>query len=380
MLNDKSYKKILSLILVGVFFHWALEHVGDLSNTFKFIIKILLPFIFGASFAFVLNIPVEKLEQFFLKKTKMKLKVARGWALLITILLLIVIIILLMIIIIPELVNTFDSLIQQVPGTVSFFQEKITELAANNENLAEIIETLDINYQSIFESLQSSLESILKGISASLLSFFGGIVNTVISVVLGVTFAIYVVLAKDSLSLQSKQILYAFLPVNAADEILRIGKLAYESFSNFLTGQGIEAAILGSIFFVCMTLFKMPYAMLISVIIMVSAIIPIFGAIFASLVGVFLIVLVDPWMAFWFYVMFTIIQQLENNLIYPHVVGKSVGVPSVWVLFSITIGGSLLGLVGMIISIPVFSIIYVLLKEKVHHNLRKKNISVASLE
>lgn len=380
MLNDKSYKKILSLILVGVFFHWALEHVGDLSNTFKFIIKTLLPFIFGASFAFVLNIPVEKLEQFFLKKTKMKLKVARGWALLITILLLIVIIILLMIIIIPELVNTFDSLIQQVPGTVSFFQEKITELAANNENLAEIIETLDINYQSIFESLQSSLESILKGISASLLSFFGGIVNTVISVVLGVTFSIYVVLAKDSLSLQSKQILYAFLPVNAADEILRIGKLAYESFSNFLTGQGIEAAILGSIFFVCMTLFKMPYAMLISVIIMVSAIIPIFGAIFASLVGVFLIVLVDPWMAFWFYVMFTIIQQLENNLIYPHVVGKSVGVPSVWVLFSITIGGSLLGLVGMIISIPVFSIIYVLLKEKVHHNLRKKNISVASLE
>lgn len=380
MLNDKSYKKILSLILVGVFFHWALEHVGDLSNTFKFIIKTLLPFIFGASFAFVLNIPVEKLEQFFLKKTKMKLKVARGWALLITILLLIVIIILLMIIIIPELVNTFDSLIKQVPGSVSFFQEKITELAANNENLAEIIETLDINYQSIFESLQSSLESILKGISASLLSFFGGIVNTVISVVLGVTFSIYVVLAKDSLSLQSKQILYAFLPVNAADEILRIGKLAYESFSNFLTGQGIEAAILGSIFFVCMTLFKMPYAMLISVIIMVSAIIPIFGAIFASLVGVFLIVLVDPWMAFWFYVMFTIIQQLENNLIYPHVVGKSVGVPSVWVLFSITIGGSLLGLVGMIISIPVFSIIYVLLKEKVHHNLRKKNISVASLE
>lgn len=380
MLNDKSYKKILSLILVGVFFHWALEHVGDLSNTFKFIIKTLLPFIFGASFAFVLNIPVEKLEQFFLKKTKMQLKVARGWALLITILLLIVIIILLMIIIIPELVNTFDSLIKQVPGTVSFFQEKITELAANNENLAEIIETLDINYQSIFESLQSSLESILKGISASLLSFFGGIVNTVISVVLGVTFSIYVVLAKDSLSLQSKQILYAFLPVNAADEILRIGKLAYESFSNFLTGQGIEAAILGSIFFVCMTLFKMPYAMLISVIIMVSAIIPIFGAIFASLVGVFLIVLVDPWMAFWFYVMFTIIQQLENNLIYPHVVGKSVGVPSVWVLFSITIGGSLLGLVGMIISIPVFSIIYVLLKEKVHHNLRKKNISVASLE
>ena len=380
MLNDKSYKKILSLILVGVFFHWALEHVGDLSNTFKFIIKTLLPFIFGASFAFVLNIPVEKLEQFFLNKTKMKLKVARGWALLITILLLIVIIILLMIIIIPELVNTFDSLIKQVPGSVSFFQEKITELAANNENLAEIIETLDINYQSIFESLQSSLESILKGISASLLSFFGGIVNTVISVVLGVTFSIYVVLAKDSLSLQSKQILYAFLPVNAADEILRIGKLAYESFSNFLTGQGIEAAILGSIFFVCMTLFKMPYAMLISVIIMVSAIIPIFGAIFASLVGVFLIVLVDPWMAFWFYVMFTIIQQLENNLIYPHVVGKSVGVPSVWVLFSITIGGSLLGLVGMIISIPVFSIIYVLLKEKVHHNLRKKNISVASLE
>ena len=380
MLNDKSYKKILSLILVGVFFHWALEHVGDLSNTFKFIIKTLLPFIFGASFAFVLNIPVEKLEQFFLKKTKMQLKVARGWALLITILLLIVIIILLMIIIIPELVNTFDSLIKQVPGSVSFFQEKITELAANNENLAEIIETLDINYQSIFESLQSSLESILKGISASLLSFFGGIVNTVISVVLGVTFSIYVVLAKDSLSLQSKQILYAFLPVNAADEILRIGKLAYESFSNFLTGQGIEAAILGSIFFVCMTLFKMPYAMLISVIIMVSAIIPIFGAIFASLVGVFLIVLVDPWMAFWFYVMFTIIQQLENNLIYPHVVGKSVRVPSVWVLFSITIGGSLLGLVGMIISIPVFSIIYVLLKEKVHHNLRKKNISVASLE
>ena len=380
MFKDKKIKTILIIVLLGVLFNWTLNNVGVLANSVQYIIKIFLPFIFGASFAFVLTIPINHIEKLLESKFDWSKKINRAVSLLIALILLFVIVTLLMMVIIPELLQTFDFLLKEIPNIVVRIQERATNLIEDHPIILEFIETLDINTSSLFEGFQKSFEGIVGTLSTSLMSIFGSIVETITVLFIGVTFSIYVVIAKDDLNRQSKEILYAFLPLEKADYVMHIANLSYKSFAGFLMGQGIESVVLASIIFVAMTIFRMPYAMLISVIVLLTAIIPIFGAIFASVVGVVLILTVDPWMALWFFLMFQTIQQLENNLIYPRVVGKKVGIPSIWVLFSITIGGSLMGLVGMIVSIPIFSIIYILLKEKVHANLKDKGITQQDIE
>ncbi|HLV50290.1 MAG TPA: AI-2E family transporter [Erysipelothrix sp.] len=328
-MKDKSFQSLLVVVVIGVLLNWALNHMGTIGDTIKYIVKILLPFIFGASLAFVLNIFVDKVEKFLSERFKIKKNLSRILGLVITILGVTIFIVLLMIIVIPELLRTFDFLIQQIPDVLTMLQGRIDELVGSNDNWAELIETFDLNFQNIFERIQSASEAILKSISGAMVSIFTSIIDIVVTLFIGITFSIYVVLAKDSLSRQSKEILYALLPKKHADQAIRIGNLSYNSFSGFLTGQGIEALILGGIFFVAMTIFKMPYAMLISVVIMVFSIVPIFGAFIGAGIGAFLIVLVDPWMVLWFLVMFVVIQQIEGNLIYPHVVGKQIGIPSI---------------------------------------------------
>lgn len=379
-MKDKSFRSLLAIVVIGVILNWALNHMGSIGDTIQYIVKILLPFIFGASLAFVLNIFVDKVETFLSERLKLKKNLSRILGLVITILGVILFIVLLTIIVVPELLRTFDFLIKQIPDVLTMLQERMDALVGSNDNWSEFIETFDLNFQNIFERIQNASEAILKGISGTILRLFTSLIDVIMTLVIGVTFSIYVVLDKDNLSRQSKEILYAFLPKKHADQVVRVGDLSYKSFSGFLTGQGIEALILGGIFFIALTLFKMPYAMLISVVIMVSSIVPIFGAFIGAGIGAFLIVLVDPWMALWFLVMFVVIQQIEGNLIYPHVVGKQIGIPSIWVLFSITVGGGLMGLVGMFISIPIFSVLYVLLKDYVHQSLRKKGLNIQEID
>lgn len=379
-MKDKSFRSLLAIVIIGVVLNWALNHIGSIGEAIKNIINILLPFIFGASLAFVLNIFVDKVEKFLSDKFKLKGNLSRVLGLIVTILGATLFIALLTIIVIPELLRSFDLLIKQVPEVLTMLQDRIDALIGSNDTWEKLIESFNLNFQNLFERIQNASEEILKGISGALISMFTSMIDVIFSLFIGVTFSIYVILQKDNLTRQAKEVTYAFLPRKHADQVLRVGNLSYNSFSGFLTGQGIEALILGGIFFVAMTVFKMPYAMLISVVIMVSSIVPIFGAFIGAGVGAFLIVLVEPWMALWFLVMFVVIQQIEGNLIYPHVVGKQIGIPSIWVLFSITVGGSLMGILGMFISIPVFSVLYVLLKDYVHQSLRKKGLSIQEID
>lgn len=379
-MKDKSFRSLLAIVIIGVVLNWALNHIGSIGEAIKNIINILLPFIFGASLAFVLNIFVDKVEKFLSDKFKLKGNLSRVLGLIVTILGVTLFIVLLTIIVIPELLRSFDLLIKQIPEVLTMLQDRIDALIGSNDTWEKLIESFNLNFQNIFERIQNASEEILKSISGALISMFASMIDAVFSLFIGVTFSIYVILQKDNLTRQAKEVTYAFLPRKRADQVLRVGNLSYNSFSGFLTGQGIEALILGGIFFVAMTLFKMPYAMLISVVIMVSSIVPIFGAFIGAGIGAFLIVLVDPWMALWFLVMFVVIQQIEGNLIYPHVVGKQIGIPSIWVLFSITVGGSLMGLLGMFISIPLFSVLYVLFKDYVHQSLRKKGLSTQEID
>ncbi|EJW98007.1 permease, partial [gut metagenome] len=201
-----------------------------------------------------------------------------------------------------------------------------------------------------------------------------GIVSGMFDFFIGMIFALYILSQKETLQRQGKMLLYAYLPERRASQIISILRLTFKTFSNFLSGQCLEACILGGMFAVSMIIFRMPFVALISVLVAVTALVPVFGAFIGCFVGAFLILVQNPMQAVWFVVMFLVLQQLEGNLIYPRVVGNSVGLPSIWVLLAVTLGGSTLGVLGMLITIPLFSVIYALLRGATHTRLRHRKI------
>ena len=200
------------------------------------------------------------------------------------------------------------------------------------------------------------------------------IVSGLIDLALAFVFSIYVLFQKEKLARQMKKLILALSPKKVAEKIFYIAELSNRTFSSFLHGQLLEAVILGSLFFIAMTIFRFPYPLMISVTIAVTSIIPIFGAFIGAFIGAFLLLVIDYKMAFWFIIMFLIIQQIEGNLIYPHVVGKAAGLPSIWILVAVTVGGSLMGVLGILLFIPIFSIVYTLLSEYVNNRLKEKKI------
>ena len=212
----------------------------------------------------------------------------------------------------------------------------------------------------------------------STMSAIGSIVSGMATFVIAFVFSCYVLLQKEKLSVQVKKVIYAFFSEKRAEWMLEVGSLASKAFSSFFTGQCVEALILGCMFFIVMSILNMPYTLLISVLIAFTALIPIFGAFIGCFIGAFLILMVDPMQMIIFVVTFLILQQIEGNLIYPKVVGSSVGLPSIWVLAAVTIGGSLMGVVGMLIFIPITSVVYTLFRASVYKHLRKKQRDITT--
>ena len=218
---------------------------------------------------------------------------------------------------------------------------------------------------SVVDSTITAAKSIVSGLTTFFIAF---------------VFAIYILLQKEKLGVQAKKVLFAFVRRGRAEATVEVLSLTYNTFSSFLTGQCVEAVILGSMFAVSMTILKLPYALLVGMLIAFTALIPIFGAFIGCGVGAFLIFMVDPMKALIFVVLFLVLQQIEGNLIYPHVVGNSVGLPSIWVLAAVSIGGSLMGVVGMLIFIPIVSVVYALFREIVYLKLKKNQIDPKELE
>ena len=204
--------------------------------------------------------------------------------------------------------------------------------------------------------------------------FIGGVVSGVSTFVIGLIFSFYILLQKEKLSRQGRQVLYGLLPMRRADRALEVLRLANRTFSSFLSGQCTEAVILGTLFVITMTLFRLPYAVLVGVLIALTALIPIVGAFIGCGVGALLIAVTDPWKALVFVILFLVLQQIEGNLIYPHVVGSSVGLPSIWVLAAVTLGGKLMGVAGMLFFIPLCSVLYALFRDFVKGRLAEKQV------
>lgn len=378
-------KKLLLLIAAGVLLNAVVQHLDLAARVLYLFLGLIAPFLAGAAIAFVINVPMRQVENRLFpelppdKRPGRLRRAKRPISFVITLLLLGGLMAIVFFLILPEIGRTLQSFIDRIPIFAQQTQEWAETLMAKYPEIVDEISRISIDWEKISQGLMNFAQNSMSGVLNSTLDIASSIIGGVIGSVVAVVFAAYVLLQKERLGRQFRQLLYAFLPEKHADRIVEVGTLSFRTFSGFLSGQCIEAVILGCMFFLTMSILRFPYALTISVLITVTALIPIFGAFIGCIVGAFLILTVDPMQAFWFIILFLILQQVEGNLIYPHVVGSSVGLPSLWVLAAVTIGGSVMGIVGMLIFIPLCSVAYTLLRHYVLLRLRRRGISAEKI-
>lgn len=380
-LDRENIRKLRGLIVFTLVILVGLLRFDVVLDAVGFLLHILFPFLLGGAIAFVLSVPMNRIDQRLFGKAKEGSKLDKASAplsLVITLVLVLAVLSLVVIVVLPELGSTIAMLGKTLPEKVPALLKKIEALFANNPNLILYIEELEssLNWDEILNQMVTFFRIGANTMLDSTISVATGIVSGVGTFFISFVFACYILLQQTFLRRQMTKLFFAYLKEKHAQEVLRICSLTYRTFSNFLTGQCMEAVILGLMFFIAMTIFRFPFAVLVGVLIAFTALIPIFGAFIGCFVGAFLILTVDPKQALFFVIMFLILQQIEGNLIYPKVVGGSIGLPAIWVLAAVSLGGSLFGVVGMLVFIPIVSVLYTLLKENVNKRLDEKQIHI----
>lgn len=370
--NKKTIRNVILAVLGCILFYWALQNIQVIGTFLSAVARLLNPFLVGGALAFILNVPMRAIER---KLPKKLIKGRRSIALSLTFLLVISVLAIVLLLLIPQMSATIKSIGVLLPGFWASAQRSLADLLVRYPLLEEwLADFAGMNWNEAMGNVMQWLRTGGLAFVGSTVTAATGLVSGLVNFFIGVVFAIYLLSQKETLARQSKMLLYAFLPAEKTKKILDIATLTSKTFSNFLSGQCVEACILGSMFAVSMLVCRMPYVTLISVLIGVTALIPIFGAFIGCFVGAFLILVQNPMQAVWFVVLFLCLQQIEGNLIYPKVVGNSVGLPSIWVLAAVTIGGSTMGITGMLIMIPLCSVMYSMLRTNTRKRLSEKGV------
>ncbi len=385
--NIKQIRSLIAFTLLLLIGLWKYEVVLDILG---FVWGIISPFILGGAIAFILNVPMNFIQKNLFEKNKyfqtekgkkLRDKLENTVSLVITIFLVISILAVVIFVVVPQLGKTFVTLKRNIEVFIPKIMADIATLFENNPQILGELNGLQLDWNQLnWDNILTTIIDFFRHGAGSVLGSTyqaaKGIVSGMATFFIAFVFACYILLQKKKLAVQIRKVMYAYLKTEQVEKILDVCSLTYKTFSSFLTGQCMEAVILGTMFFVTMGLLKFPYALLVGMLIAVTALVPIFGAFIGCAVGVFLIVMVSPVKALAFIVLFLVLQQIEGNLIYPHVVGNSVGLPSMWVLVAVTLGSSLMGIVGMLVFIPITSVIYSLLRRSVYARLEQKKIKL----
>lgn len=377
ILNKENMKKSMMLITFAVLLYLGVQNITIVWGGLQFILQICLPFVVGGAIAFVLNVPMNFFERHILtlsKGSKASKKLARPVSFLLSLVFVWGILSVVLLVVIPQLGETMLSVGKNIEQAIPKLQIWLIETFRNNKQVLKLVTQIEFNWH---ELIQKALDFLTNGAGSMLNSTMTAaktIVSGFTNFFIAFVFACYILLQKEKLTRHTRKVFFAFLNEKWVTKVLYICSLSYRTFSSFVTGQCMEAVILGSMFVVVLSVLQFPYALLIGILIAFTALIPIFGAFIGCAVGAFLILVADPMKAIWFVVIFLILQQIEGNLIYPHVVGGTIGLPSIWVLVAVSIGGSLMGVVGMLIFIPLTSVVYTLFRETVNKRLKRKGI------
>lgn len=379
--DKMKLKQIRWLIVFTAVIILALMNSTALLHGLAIAVRILKPFIYGGAIAFVLNILLKSYETKLLSRWKGRSAriLKRPICILLSVITVLLIITLVIIAVIPQLANTATELGNKIPMFVEGVILKLEEWSIEYPGLKQQImqlENIEVEWETIIpkvvEFMKNGVGNMLFSTLYSTVSVAGSIIGGVVNFTIGIIFALYILIQKEKLSDQGKRILSAYLPTKISTVIREVLSRLYNNFTNFICGQCLEAVILGTLFIITMTIFKMPYATTIGALIAFTALIPIVGAFIGCFVGAFMILINNPTQALLFVILFLVLQQIEGNLIYPKVVGNSVGLPSIWVLVAVSLGGSLFGVAGMLFFIPIVSTIYSLLRDDVNLRNSKK--------
>ena len=379
--NDMTYKKTLTAVAFGITLYWLLNHIGFVPSFFKSLINVFSPIIIGGCIAFVLNLvlmPVERLwsltfrnvkSEKILKVTK---KIKRPVCLILSTVVLSGLIFGLFFIVIPELVLTIKTFIEMVPRLATKLEGWLSEVYEFLEKYDIIIPELNLDADKAIKFLNSLLAERGQQMLNTTVDFTTSLLATIFNSVLSIVFAFYVLAQKEKLGRKVKSILYAVSEEKKADTIIKVATLSNSAFTKFVTGQFTEAVIIGVLCWLGMMVLRLPYAGVISVVIGVTALIPIFGAFIGAFIGATLILAVNFMQAVWFVLFIIVLQQLETNLIYPRVVGKSIGLPGILVLTAVTVGGAVFGFAGVLLGVPICSVLYCIFNEFVYLRIEDK--------
>lgn len=372
-MQGKSRKDIILIITYVVIVIFGLVNFEKLLNLLGYIISIFSPFIIGTIFAFMLNV----LNNFIERKIFGKIKPGKIWnkiktpiSITLSFLTVFLIIIFVIYLIIPQLQNSVILFINSLPEYKDEIVDVFYKFDADSNTIEIVSDYLDNFGKIVTDFIKYNSQDVITVTT----EVVGSVVNILSKGIIAIVFAIYILAQKENLKRQVNKVMNAYLKPKTVNKIKTFANLANKTFSNFVTGQCLEALIFGSLCFVGMLIFRIPYALPLAVLLGFTALIPIFGAVVGTILGAILIFMISPFKAIIFVVFVLIVQQLENNLIYPRVVGKSVGLPGMWVLFSVTVGGSLGGLLGLIIATPLCSVLYALVSQTVNDKLRKNKI------
>lgn len=382
---DKYVIRGITIGAVLILIYLALNNITGILGTISYLAGLIMPFIVGGVIAFIFNVPMKAIEKNIKKLVDKKCKkqhnkLVRVLAYFLTLIIIIAVIAGVLLIVVPELVNTIADLISQVPVAFNKLVAWLQTMLASYPEYEEKLNSISINWDSVLANMMNFLSIGTKGIINGGIGAISGLFSGITNFFIGFVFSVYVLFQKEKLASQCKKLLYVMVSERRADQIVEILRLTNTTFSNFLSGQCLEACILGALFVITLSILRMPYALLIGIIIGVTALVPIVGAFIGCAVGVVLIMMTSPLKALIFIAIFLILQQIEGNLIYPHVVGNSVGLPGMWVLVAVTIGGNLFGIMGMLTFIPISSVCYALLRTFVNNKVEEKNINKDKFE
>lgn len=364
--NNQKIKWILGIIIFTI----IIGYISNRTTIFDDLVKAIYPFLIGSIFAFILNMLLNIIEKkvFRLKSYNKK---ARVISILLSIIIFILIIVLLNSLVIPQLIDAINTMLDKLPNTLENLKDIITNFSSENEEISKsIVEKITENQGTIQDILKNGISSIASGIKS--------IFSKIFDIIIAFVFAIYLLASKEKIQRSGKKIVIAYLSKEKQKKAFKYLDICNNSFYNFITGQCKEAIILGTLCCIGMLILKIPYALVISVVTIFTAFFPIIGAWISGIFGFLLIVTVNPIKAIIFVVFIIILQQLENALIYPKVVGKSIKIPSMLTLIAITFGGRLFGIVGILLGVPLVSIIYIIFNENTKERLKNRHKEIST--
>jgi len=366
----KIFNQILLLTSLITLLVFSLFHISSILSFLSYLLNIISPLFIGLGIAFVLNLLVKFFEQkVFISKKTHTTKISRPMSILLSITVILLIITVLVFLLYPQIKSSVSLFTTNAPTYINTLYEKINSFLTDFPTAKNAFSS---NWNTLLLNSATFLTNLISSIFTITINVTSGIVTVFISII----FSIYLLSGKENLIYSLKKCLYAFLSESKARKIISIGSLINDTFSKFVSGQLIEAFILGSLCFIGMLIFRFDYAILISTIIGITALIPIFGAFIGAGIGAFILLLISPLSSFCFLVFIIILQQIEGNIIYPKVVGTSLGLSGFWVLIAITIFGGLYGIPGILLGIPLFSVFSTLFTTLVDKKLRLKNINI----